>query len=49
MVDNRNQLAGADKEDILKKLSKEQIINKNNAFGDGNAATKILESIDKYI
>lgn len=49
MVDNRNQLAGADKEDILKKLSKEQIINKNSAFGDGNAATKILESIDKYI
>ena len=49
MIDDRNQLAKADKEDILSKLAKEQTITENDAFGDGRSAVKIVEYIDKYI
>lgn len=49
MIDKRNQLAKADKEEILSKLSAEQTIKENNAFGDGRSAIKILKYIDKYI
>ncbi|MCR5061632.1 MAG: UDP-N-acetylglucosamine 2-epimerase (non-hydrolyzing) [Saccharofermentans sp.] len=42
MVDNRNQLAKADRNDILEKLSKEQKIDPlYQPFGDGHAAEKI--------
>lgn len=44
MVDNRNQLARPDKNDILKKLSAEQHIDPAyQPFGDGHAAEKICE------
>jgi UDP-N-acetylglucosamine 2-epimerase (non-hydrolysing)/UDP-GlcNAc3NAcA epimerase len=46
MIDNRNQLAKADKADILKKLNCNQIINDDMPFGDGDSATKILQCID---
>lgn len=49
MKDNRNQLAKADKKDILEKLAKKQEIKKNNAFGDGQSAVKIIKYIDEYI
>lgn len=46
MVDNRNQLAKADHNDILKKLSAEQHIDPAyQPFGDGHAAEKICEII----
>ena len=48
MIDNRNQLAKANRIDILKKLSVEQTIYENNAFGDGNAAKKIVRYINEY-
>ena len=49
MVDNRNQLAKADSDDILSKLSKEQTINSEyQPFGDGHAAEKICEIIKKW-
>ena len=44
MVDNRNQLARPDKNDILKKLSAEQHIDPAyQPFGDGHAAEKICD------
>lgn len=46
MIDNRNQLANPDKNDILDKLSRVQEIKENHAFGDGNSAQKILEHIN---
>lgn len=46
MINNRNQLAKPDKNDILEKLDKRQVIIDNNAFGDGKAAAKIVEIID---
>lgn len=49
MIDNRNQLAKADKKDILNKLSCEQKIKENNAFGDGRSALKVLEYINNHI
>lgn len=49
MIDNRNQLAKPDKNDILDKLSKPQEIKENHAFGDGHSAQKILERINEYI
>ena len=49
MIDNRNQLAKPDKNDILDKLSKPQEIKENHAFGDGHSAQKILECINEYI
>ena len=46
MVDNRNQLAKADKDDILKKLFAEQHIDPDyQPFGDGHAAEKICDII----
>jgi UDP-N-acetylglucosamine 2-epimerase (non-hydrolysing)/UDP-GlcNAc3NAcA epimerase len=46
MVGNRNQLAKADREDILEKLSAEQVIDPAyRPFGDGHAAEKICEII----
>ncbi len=49
MVGNRNQLANADREDILKKLSTEQTIDKAyQPFGDGHAADKIVSIINKW-
>ena len=49
MVDNRNQLAKADHNDILEKLSKEQTIDPSyRPFGDGHAAEKICEIIDEW-
>lgn len=49
MTDNRNQLAKADKNDILKKLSARQTINENDAFGDGRSAIKIVKAINENI
>lgn len=49
MIDDRNQLAKPDKNDILDKLSKPQEIKENHAFGDGHSAQKILERINEYI
>ncbi len=44
MVGNRNQLAKPDREDILRKLSAEQIIDPEyRPFGDGHAAEKICD------
>lgn len=49
MVDNRNQLAKADHQDILTKLAKQQVINPDyQPFGDGHAAEKICSIISKY-
>lgn len=47
MIDNRNQLAKADREDIILKLASEQNINANNAFGDGKSAIKIVKYINE--
>lgn len=48
MVDNRNQLAKPDKNDILAKLSKQQHIDPNyQPFGDGHAAEKITDIITR--
>ena len=49
MVGNRNQLAKANHKDILKKLGRQQTINPDyHPFGDGNAAERICEIIDKW-
>lgn len=49
MIDNRNQLAKPEKDDIIKKLSAVQVVNKNDMpFGDGNAAGKIVRIISEY-
>lgn len=49
MVDHRNQLAKADHKDILEKLSSKQKINPDyQPFGDGHAAEKICEIINKW-
>lgn len=49
LVGNRNQLAKPDKQDILEKLSKEQVIDENyKPFGDGNSAAKICEIIRNF-
>lgn len=49
MVGNRNQLAKADHKDILKKLSVSQTIEPSyQPFGDGHAAEKICEIIEKW-
>lgn len=49
MVDNRNQLAKPDAQDILGKLNKTQHVRDNDAFGDGHAANKIVNRITEYI
>lgn len=49
MVDNRNQLAKADHEDILRKLSATQTIDPTyQPFGDGHAAEKICSIINDW-
>ena len=49
MVGNRNQLASANHEDILNKLSVEQTIDPTyQPFGDGHAAEHICEIIDQW-
>lgn len=49
MVDNRNQLAKANREDILEKLTNEQTIDPSyQPFGDGHAAEKICEIINEW-
>lgn len=49
MVDNRNQLAKPDKNDILTKLSAAQVIDlKSKPFGDGHAAERICRIIEDY-
>ena len=49
MVGNRNQLARADRKDILEKLSATQIIDPEyKPFGDGHAAEKICDIINKW-
>ena len=49
MVGNRNQLAKANHEDILNKLNRKQIIDPTyKPFGDGHAAEKICEIINKW-
>lgn len=49
MVDNRNQLAKADHNDIIEKLSAQQTIRLDyQPFGDGHAAEKISDIINKW-
>lgn len=49
MVGNRNQLAKANKQDILEKLQKEQIVDSMyQPFGDGHAAEKICKIINEW-
>lgn len=47
MKDNRNQLAKPDRDDILEKLFKPQIINEDNSFGDGFSYKKIVKIIEE--
>ncbi|MEE3362043.1 MAG: UDP-N-acetylglucosamine 2-epimerase (non-hydrolyzing) [Anaerovoracaceae bacterium] len=47
MVDNRNQLARPDAEDILRKMGNKQIITDIAPFGDGHASEKIVDIINK--
>lgn len=49
MVGNRNQLAKPISDDILEKLSREQVIDPSyQPFGDGRAAEKICDIIDQF-
>ena len=49
MVDNRNQLAKANHNEIMEKLSKKQRIDPNyKPFGDGHSAERICEIIGKW-
>lgn len=49
MVGNRNQLAKPQSEDILEKLSREQVVDHSyQPFGDGHAADKICKIIDDF-
>lgn len=49
MVGNRNQLAKADRNDILEKLAKEQVIDPEyKPFGDGHAAEAICDIIREW-
>lgn len=49
MIDNRNQLAKADRNDILEKINCRQVISeKEKPFGDGHSAEKIVELISEY-
>ena len=48
MVDGRNELAKPDAEDILEKLNRPQKIDeKYKPFGDGHAAARIVEKLEK--
>lgn len=49
MVDNRNQLAMPIAEDIIDKLSKDQVVDPSySPFGDGHAAKKIVKAMESY-
>ena len=49
MVGNRNQIAKAEKDDILEKLYREQNVDGNyKPFGDGHAAERIVEELEKH-
>lgn len=49
MVDNRNQLARPETEDIIEKLSKTQTVDLNyQPFGDGHSAVRIVKAIEEY-
>lgn len=49
MIDNRNQLARAEKNDILEKLNAVQDVSKDKKpFGDGHSSEKIVDLISKY-
>lgn len=48
MIDNRNQLADTNKNDIINKLNAEQIVNSiDKPFGDGHSAKKIVKILNK--
>ena len=47
MKDNRNQLAKPEKNDILLKLSREQILHEDCSFGDGQSYMKIVNKISE--
>ncbi len=50
MVDGRNELCRPVANDIVKKLCKpQQIDNSYQPFGDGHAAVKIVEEMEKYL
>ena len=49
MVNNRNQLAKPNKDDILEKLSKKQVIDDTyKPFGDGHSVDKIVNYINEW-
>ena len=47
MKDNRNQLAKPNKDDILMKLDKKQVIHEDYSFGDGKSYQKIVNRIEE--
>lgn len=50
LVQNRNQLCSAQREEILLKLSTEQAIDENYMpFGDGSASVRIVEALEECI
>lgn len=49
MVNNRNQLAKPDKEDILSKLECVQTVTDDMPFGDGKSAQRIINYISQYV
>ena len=49
MVGNRNQLAKADKDDILNKLNAKQHVSRDDKpFGDGHASEHIVKLISEF-
>lgn len=49
MINNRNQLCKPNKNMILEKLSKKQVVDESLPFGDGHSANKIVKHIDNYM
>lgn len=49
MINNRNQLAKPDKNDILSKLNCQQIVTDETPFGDGHSAKKIIDYITQHV
>lgn len=50
MVHNRNQLAAPERKSILDALAKDQVVDPSyQPFGDGHAAERILEGINKWM
>lgn len=48
MIDNRNELSRPIADEIIEKLSHEQVVDENYLpFGNGHAATKIVEAMEK--